>query len=248
MSGYADPNADPNEGAVTAQGEYGAMQPAYGGEEYDGAVANFADGKGGKGAPFMQTEKLWLFGEKKPLSIQSYGSLPVEARASPGRAPPCPCFPPWGGATPGPRARPRLAAPPLSQPNSEDVWHEDLPATNKSFYLVYFSAFLHTYACSMFMALGIAAIRYTILRGWCSTTCDPPPPLPAAMHCRAANPAAALTRCARRRRRPQRDAVLALRPSAGEQRERELHLGPLPRLLGVQDWRHPPSPAVHAGH
>ena len=94
MSGYADPNADPNEGAVTAQGEYGAMQPAYGGEEYDGAVANFADGKGGKGAPFMQTEKLWLFGEKKPLSIQSYGSLPVEARDSPGRAPPCPCFPP----------------------------------------------------------------------------------------------------------------------------------------------------------
>ena len=55
------------------------------------------------------------------------------------------------------------------------MWHEDLPATNKSFYLVYFSAFLHTYSCSLFMALGIAAIRYTILRGWCGSTCVPDP-------------------------------------------------------------------------
>ena len=79
MSGY-DPNADPNAGALAAQYQEGQVAP-YGQEDYnDGAVANFADGKGGKGEPFQQTEKLWLFGEKKPLSIQSYGSLPVEVR------------------------------------------------------------------------------------------------------------------------------------------------------------------------
>ena len=82
MSGY-DPNAvDPNAGALApAQyGADGAVQP-YGEEYNNGAVANFPDGgKGGKGEPFMQTEKLWLFGEKKPLSIQSYGSLPAEVR------------------------------------------------------------------------------------------------------------------------------------------------------------------------
>lgn len=64
--------------------QYGAMTTTGGAEgqveEYygNGQVANsFPEGKG-KGEAFMQNEKLWLFGEKKPLSIQSYGSLPVE--------------------------------------------------------------------------------------------------------------------------------------------------------------------------
>jgi len=43
-------------------------------------VGAYGEAKGGKGEGMSQTEKLWLFGEKKPLSVQSYGSLPVEVR------------------------------------------------------------------------------------------------------------------------------------------------------------------------
>jgi hypothetical protein len=44
-----------------------------------GTVSAYGEGKKG-GDGLAQTEKLWLFGEKKPLSVQSYGSLPVEVR------------------------------------------------------------------------------------------------------------------------------------------------------------------------
>ena len=78
--GYDPPTAE-QQAILAAQAE-GQVQP-YGSDEYDGQVGNFGEGKGGKGEPFQQTEKLWLFGEKKPLSIQSYGSLPVEVRFTP---------------------------------------------------------------------------------------------------------------------------------------------------------------------
>lgn len=53
------------------------------------------------------------------------------------------------------------------------MWHEDLPATNRSFYLIYFSAYLHTFCSCLYTTLGIAAIRYVILRGWCGSSATP---------------------------------------------------------------------------
>jgi len=165
MAGY-DPNG--MSGAVpeyeeTTGGEVVPAQEA-GALEETGAyqsMAPFGEAKGGKGEGMSQTEKLWLFGEKKPLSVQSYGSLPAEVRLlALGRL-----------AARHPPGRSPLLLP--RQANPEDVWHEDLPATNRSFYLVYLSAYLHTFCSCLYTTLGICAIRYIILRGWCGTSATP---------------------------------------------------------------------------
>ena len=82
MAGY-DPNGMAG-AVVPSYQEAGADVVVDGQEQPDdprayGAVAPYGDGKKG-GDGLAQTEKLWLFGEKKPLSVQSYGSLPVEVR------------------------------------------------------------------------------------------------------------------------------------------------------------------------
>ena len=84
MAGY-DPNGMAG-AVVPSYQEAGADVVVDGQEQPDdprayGAVAPYGDGKKG-GDGLAQTEKLWLFGEKKPLSVQSYGSLPVEVRPS----------------------------------------------------------------------------------------------------------------------------------------------------------------------
>lgn len=80
-------------GGELAAGQEGQVEEYYGNQQ----VGNFQGEGKGKGEAFMQNEKLWLFGEKKPLSIQSYGSLPVEVSRPSRRAVP---------ALPGHWARP----------------------------------------------------------------------------------------------------------------------------------------------
>ena len=83
MAGY-DPNG--MAGAVVPSYQEAGQDVVVDGQEGPqddprayGTVAAYGDGKKG-GDWLAQTEKLWLFGEKKPLSVQSYGSLPVEVR------------------------------------------------------------------------------------------------------------------------------------------------------------------------
>jgi hypothetical protein len=74
---------DPNGMASYQEAAGGEVVPSSGGavEAYGGQLEPHAgDGKGAKGG-LSTTEKLWLFGENKPLSVQSYGSLPTEARS-----------------------------------------------------------------------------------------------------------------------------------------------------------------------
>jgi hypothetical protein len=81
MSGY-DPNGM-SSAVLPTYDEAGAVVAAPDGALDDPRNYQAVDaygGKGGKGEGMSQTEKLWLFGEKKPLSVQSYGSLPVEVR------------------------------------------------------------------------------------------------------------------------------------------------------------------------
>ena len=91
MAGY-DPNG--MAGAVVPSyqdADNAALMAPEGGEDPNaGALVDdpraystvpFSGGDGKKGGDGMgTTEKLWLFGEKKPLSVQSYGSLPAEVR------------------------------------------------------------------------------------------------------------------------------------------------------------------------
>lgn len=53
------------------------------------------------------------------------------------------------------------------------MWHDDAPASNRSFYLVYVSAFLATFCGSLYTGLGVAAMRYIVARGWCATSLSP---------------------------------------------------------------------------